>query len=54
MINKKELIPMTIRLPNELYEQFRDKVTEQGYTRVGIIRRLIREFLTSNKDRRKD
>jgi hypothetical protein len=36
---------MTIRLKNEMYIEFRDRVAARGGTRVGILRLLIKQFL---------
>jgi hypothetical protein len=52
MSSQSEYIPLTIRLKNELYQEFHRLVTERGHTHVAVVRILIRQWLDEHRPKR--
>lgn len=45
MAANSPVIKMTIRLENELYKKFHEKVSSIGATHNGVIKRLVSEYV---------
>lgn len=53
MSSQSKYIPMTIRLGNEMYQEFHRLVTERGHSHVAVVRILIRNWLDDSKKKQK-